>query len=34
MNTIDVNDDGLGCINNVDTISEENTLRIEGDYET
>ena len=34
MNTIDVNDDGLGGINNVDTISEENTLRIEGDYET
>ncbi|MDB4064857.1 Ig-like domain-containing protein, partial [Flavobacteriaceae bacterium] len=34
MNTIDVNDDGLGGINNVDNISEANTLRVQGNYET
>ena len=33
-NTIDVNNDGLGGINNVDNISEANTLRVQGDYET
>ena len=34
MNTIDVNDDGFGGINNVDNISEANTLRVQGNYET
>tara|TARA_B110000967_G_C18897995_1_gene572222 strand:+ start:721 stop:5196 length:4476 start_codon:yes stop_codon:yes gene_type:complete len=34
MNTIDINGDGLGGINNVDNISEANALRVQGNYET
>jgi alpha-tubulin suppressor-like RCC1 family protein len=34
MNTIDVNEDGLGGINNIDNISDANILRAQGTYET
>ena len=34
MNTIDINGDDLGGINSVDNISEANTLRIVGEYQT